>query len=287
MQEDFIQTNQKKTRLRAPPRSVELVPNLDTLKLQHKMGEQKHYFYVRITLIITGLISLGLGIYILVKFDYFLSKNYDFKYHKLLLIFLYIYSPSAIGLIVLSFILSFIIYCFYCCCEKQRIYGEPLYDESEITMSLEGLKDNEEKENENDLENSKDNSSEKQSEKHDGRIKEEYIGINADKVTLLPYTMTIFVILTIAFYFIALPISIILLVKLLKHQHYKVLTKFWALYVFILANLINGILMIAVFLHMFFVKRHENSILKKNMQIDENKISEYRRIVREALKKPK
>ena len=310
-----MENNQKKTRLRAPPRSVELVSTLDKIKVNQRLGEQKHYFYVRITFIITDIISLGLGIYILVKYDDLLNKDYNFRYRTLLLSFIYIYSPSAIGIFFLSLFLSLIIYTFFLCCEKEKIYGAPLYDENDISLSLENLKeheDTEKKESENkdieikddesknneskDSENkdteSKDsqnkiNENKKNDEYNEPRIKEEYIGVNADKVTFFPYTMTIFIILTIAFYFIALPLSIILLVKLWNDDIYQDKEKFWPLYAFISTNLINGILIVVVFLHMFIVKRKENSILKKNMEINENKITEYRNEVREALKNAK
>ena len=310
-----MENNQKKTRLRAPPRSVELVSTLDKIKVNQRLGEQKHYFYVRITFIITDIISLGLGIYILVKYDDLLNKDYNFRYRTLLLSFIYIYSPSAIGIFFLSLFLSLIIYTFFLCCEKEKIYGAPLYDENDISLSLENLKeheDTEKKESENkDIEikddESKDNESKdsenkdteskdsqnkineikKKDEYKEPRIKEEYIGVNADKVTFFPYTMTIFIILTIAFYFIALPLSIILLVKLWNDDIYQDKEKFWPLYAFVSTNLINGILIVVVFLHMFIVKRKENSILKKNMEINENKITEYRNEVREALKNAK
>ena len=310
-----MENNQKKTRLRAPPRSVELVSTLDKIKVNQRLGEQKHYFYVRITFIITDIISLGLGIYILVKYDDLLNKDYNFRYRTLLLSFIYIYSPSAIGIFFLSLFLSLIIYTFFLCCEKEKIYGAPLYDENDISLSLENLKeheDTEKKESENkdieikddesknneskDSENkdteSKDsqnkiNENKKKDEYKEPRIKEEYIGVNADKVTFFPYTMTIFIILTIAFYFIALPLSIILLVKLWNDEVYQDKEKFWPLYAFISTNLINGILIVVVFLHMFIVKRKENSILKKNMEINENEITEYRNEVREALKNAK
>ena len=310
-----MENNQKKTRLRAPPRSVELVSTLDKIKVNQRLGEQKHYFYVRITFIITDIISLGLGIYILVKYDDLLNKDYNFRYRTLLLSFIYIYSPSAIGIFFLSLFLSLIIYTFFLCCEKEKIYGAPLYDENDISLSLENLKehedtekkesenkdieikddeskDNESKDSENKDTESKDsqnkiNENKKKDEYKEPRIKEEYIGVNADKVTFFPYTMTIFIILTIAFYFIALPLSIILLVKLWNDDVYQDKEKFWPLYAFISTNLINGILIVVVFLHMFIVKRKENSILKKNMEINENKITEYRNEVREALKNAK
>ena len=272
IQENFNKKPQKKTVLRAPPRSIELMSNLDKLRDYQRIGEIKHYFYVRIILIITDLISLGIGIYIFVKFEDFLSKSYNFNHRKLLLSFVYIYSPSAIGIFIVSFFLSLFVYCFYCLCERKKIYGAPLYDENDYSKSFGSLEEY---------------SLNESNEKNKVEVKEEYIGINADKVTLLPYTATIFVIMTIIFYFIALPLSIILLVNLWKDPIYRNKKKFWALYVLVFANLINGILIVIVFFHMFMVKRKENNILKNNLDIDENMIKSLRNEVREALKKPK
>ena len=262
---------EKKTVLRAPPRNVVLASSLIRIKDYQSSGPERHYFYFRIILIITDLISLGFGIYILVKKEKFLNKSYDFNYRNLLLGFIYIYSPSAIGIFLVSLVLSIFVYCFFWCCEKQKIYGAPLYDEKDITLSAGPLKENEDN----------------PSDKYKVEIKEEYIGINADKVTLLPYTMTIFVIMTIVFYFVALPLSIILLTKMWKDSVYKDKKKYWPLYVFVCANLVDGVLIVVVFFHMFLVKRIENSILKKNMEIDENVITSLRNEVRNALKIPK
>ena len=286
-----MKNNNKKHVLRAPPRSVELVSTLDTIKVNKVLGEQKHYFYVRITLIITDIISLALGIYILVNYNYYLSENYNFEYRRFLLVFVYIYSPSAIGIFIVSFLLSLFVYTFYCCCEKEKIHGAPLYDEEkDKRMSLATINDYEEilnnKSNSDDSLN-KSNENKKEDSSKEPKIKEEYIGINADKVTLFPYTVTIFVIMTIVFYFIALPLSIILLVKLLKDTVYGDIFDFLSLYIFIFANLINGILIVVIFFHMFIVKRKENSILKKNMEINESKIRNYRKEVTEALKNAK
>ena len=287
-----MEENEKKTILRAP-KPVELKSSLESIREYRALGEQKHYYYVRIILLITDIISLGLGIYILIKRNKFL--DIDFKYHNLLLSFVYIYSPSAIGIFVASLVLSILVYCFYFCCEKEKIYGAPLYDEKDITMSIGNLKDNEndekenkeENDNKNDIENDIDNEIQEDNANVPKKIeiKAEYIGINADKVTLLPYTFTIFVIMTIIFHLIALPLSIILLKNMWKHQTYKDKKKYWALYAFIITNLINGVLIVVVFFHMFLVKRIENSILKKNMELDEGMIQNYRNEVRDALKK--
>ena len=284
-----MKNSNKKTVLRAPPRSVELVSTLDKIKVIQRLGEQKHYFYVRITLIITDIITLIFGIYILVNYDYYLNENYNFEYRRFLLVFVYIYSPSAIGIFIVSFLLSLFVYTFYCCCEKEKIHGAPLYDEKDKRMSLASLQDYEEVLNQNNSDDSlnKSNENKKEDSSKEPKIKEEYIGINADKVTLFPYTVTIFVIMTITFYFIALPLSIILLVKLLKDSVYGEILDFLSLYIFIIANLVNGILIVVVFFHMFIVKRKENSILKKNMEINESKIRNYRREVTQALKNAK
>ena len=265
----------KKNVLRAPPRSAELVSTLDTIKVHERVGEIKHYFYVRITLIITGLISLIIGIYMLLNFSDFFGV--DFDYRKLLLIFIYIYCPSGIGIFLLSFILSIFIYLFFWCCQKEKIHGAPLYDEIDQSESIAEFK----------TDDIGDGIKEKnrKTEKKKLSGEKEYIGVNADKVTLLPYTMTFFIIISIIYSFLALPLSILLLVKLFDDAEYRDLKEYWALYIFIIANLINGILYVIVFFHMFLVKRKENSILKKNMEIDENLIKNLRVEIREALKK--
>ena len=83
-----MKENEKKTVLRAP-KPVELKSSLQSIKEYRALGEQKHYYYVRIILLITDIISLGLGIYILLKKNKFLDN--DFKHHKLLLSFVYIF----------------------------------------------------------------------------------------------------------------------------------------------------------------------------------------------------
>ena len=265
----------KKTVLRAPPRSVELVSTLDTIKVYEKVGVIKHYFYVRITLIITGLISIILGIYMLLNFNVFFEV--DFDYRKLLLIFINIYFPSGIGIFLLSLILSIFIYLFFWCCQKEKIHGAPLYDEIDQSESIAEFK------TDDIADGIKEKNRKTEKKKLSGE--KEYIGVNADKVTLLPYTMTIFIIISIAYSFLALPLSILLLVNLFDDPEYRDLKEYWALYIFIIANLINGILYVIVFIHMFVVKRKENNILKKNMELDENLIKNIRAEVREALKK--
>ena len=222
----------KKTVLRAPPRSVELVSTLDTIKVHERIGEVKHYFYVRIILIITGLISIILGIYMLLNFSDFFEVEFD--YRKLLLIFIYIYCPSGIGIFLLSFILSIFIYLFFWCCQKEKIHGAPLYDETDQSESIADFKTD-------DIDDGN-KGKKRKADKKKLSGEREYIGVNADKVTLLPYTMTIFILISIAYSFLALPLSIFLLIKLYDDTEYRDLKEYWVLYIFIIANLINSCL---------------------------------------------
>ena len=117
MEEEAIK---KKSVLRAPPRSMELDSTLNTIRVQTKVGKIRHYFFFRIILIITG--------------------------RDFLLIYIYIYSSSGIGIMLLSFILSLVVYLFYCCCSRKRIYGAPLIEETETTTSFVDLKASDNKE---------------------------------------------------------------------------------------------------------------------------------------------
>lgn len=277
---------QKKTVLRAP-RKQDFNSTLITLKVYQRTSKIKHYFYVRITLIITEIVSLASGIYIFVNFNDYLKV--DFDYHNLLLLFLYIYAPSAIDIFIIATFISIFIYLFYCCFEKEKIYGQNLYDEEEQSMIMEGFKkqftdDNEKTE-------SVDVTEESVPEQKDAYLVQtgetEYIGFNADKVTLFPYMVTIYIILTIFFYFVALPLSIILLVQIWDHQVYRDKAEYWVLYAFVFTNLVKGILIVVVFFHMFCAKRRENNIIKRNMKLNEEKIKELRNEVVQAIKNAK
>ena len=308
-----------------PTKQVDIQAAYKFIKLNQNK-HQNHYFYFRVTIIITNIISLGLGIYILSRFDHFLSKDFDFKSRKLLLFFIYIYAPSVLGILCLSFFFALLIYLFYCIFENERIHGHPLYDENDISSSLTGLNKEDEESKQQIYQEDEDvvevdfkgetkekinqiNKEEKGTKKkieHENtgnfraakkrrkkeeirevKIREEYIGVSADRVTLFPYTISIAIIINIAFYFMALPLSIILLKKLWKHYTYKDKKHFWALYTFIFANLVNGILIVIVFIHMFVVKIKQNRIFKVDIKIDEQILADIRAEVRESLKKVK
>ena len=274
---------EKKSVLRAP-RKQSMNLALNELKVFQTIDTIKHYFYVRVILIFSEIVSLASGIYILVYFNDYLKIEFD--YQNLLLFFIYIYTPSAISIFILASIVSLFIYLFYFCFEKEKIYGKNLYDEEEQSIIMENFKKQLSEDNEKS--ESIDVRNESIPEQKDAYLVQtgetEYVGFNADKVTLFPYMVTFYIILTIAFYLVAFPLSIILLVQLWDHRDYRDKVEYWALYVFAFSNLLKGVLIVIVFIHMFCAKRIENNILKKNMELNEKRIEELRDEVVQAIK---
>ena len=230
---------EKKSVLRAP-RKQSMNLALNELKVFQTIDTIKHYFYVRVILIFSEIVSLASGIYILVYFNDYLKIEFD--YQNLLLFFIYIYTPSAISIFILASIVSLFIYLFYFCFEKEKIYGKNLYDEEEQSIIMESFKKQFSEENEKS--ESVDVRKESIPEQKDAYLVQtgetEYVGFNADKVTLFPYIVTFYIIFTIAFYLLTFPLSIILLVQLWDHQDYRDKSEYWALYVFAFANLLKG-----------------------------------------------
>lgn len=68
------------------------------------------------------------------------------------------------------------------------------------------------------------------------------------------------------------------------HPDYRDKAEYWPLYVFVFTNLVKGVLIVIVFIHMFCAKRIENNILKKNMELNEKRIEELRDEVVHAIK---
>ena len=277
---------EKKSVLRGP-RKQDIHETVDTLKGFQSLDTIKHYFYVRVILIISEIVSLVSGIYILVYFNDYLKIEFD--YQNLLLFFIYFYTPSAITIFILATIISLFIYFYYFCFEKEKIYGKNLYDEEEQSIIMESFKKQFSEENEKS--ESVDVRKESIPEQKDAYLVQtgetEYVGFNADKVTLFPYMVTFYIILTIAFYLVAFPLSIILLVQLWDHRDYRDKVEYWALYVFAFSNLLKGVLIVIVFIHMLVAKRRKISILKENINVNEDKIKELRNEVNQALKNAK
>ena len=209
-------------------------------------------FYLRISLIIINLISAILGFFICKDKEYYLNKEYKFEYYNYLLIFILIYSLGMILTLLFSFILSIIIKTFYIIlkyCSKNN---------DNISLI---------KEERNPSENSI-----------------TYIKAQADEISIIPHTLTWFVVVTSLIYFCSLPYSIFLLIFIHNDKTYSSLNNFKMLYSFLVINLIAGLIMFYVILIIIFVKR-EGSFRKRKISIDDKNLQNIKDEIKEAMQK--
>ena len=111
-----------------------------------------------------------------------------------------------------------------------------------------------------------------------------YINSQADEISIIPYTLTLFVVITAVIYFFSLPYSIFLLIFLHNDKTYSSLSNFRKLYLFLVINLIAGLIMFYVILIIVFVKR-EGSLRKRRISIDDNNLQNIKDEIKEAMQK--
>ena len=209
-------------------------------------------FYLRISLIIINIISAILGFLIYKEKEYYLRKEYNFEYNDHLLLFILIYSLGMILTLILAFVLAIIIKLFFIIlklCSKNN---------DDISLI---------KKERNPSENSI-----------------SYINAQADEISIIPYTLTWFVVITAIIYFFSLPYSIFLLIFLHNDKTYSSLKNFRMLYSFLVINLIAGLIMFYVILIIIFVKR-EGSLRKRRISIDDNNLQNIKDEIKEAMQK--
>ena len=210
--------------------------------------------YLSISLIIINIISVILGLYICKYKNYYLNPEYNFEYYKCLIIFLISYSLGMILSLLFSFLLAVLIKIFNCILNlfsKNNSNQLMLNDERPPT------------------ENSF-----------------RYINANSDEISIIPYTMTWFVVISAILYFLSLPYSIFLLIFMQKDKTYSLLTDFRVLYSFLVINLLAGLILFYVIIIVVFVKR-EGSFRKKKLSIDEQNLQNLREEIKEAMQKAK
>ena len=209
-------------------------------------------FYLRISLIIINLISAILGFYIYKDKDYYLKKEYNFEYYNYLFLFVFIYSLGMIFSLIISFILAIVIKAFF------------------IILKL--------------FSKNNDNNSLIKGERNPSENSIRYINSQADEISIIPYTLTLFVVITAVVYFFSLPYSIFLLIFLHNDKTYSSLSNFRKLYLFLVINLIAGLIMFYVILIIVFVKR-EGSLRKRRISIDDNNLQNIKDEIKEAMQK--
>ncbi len=106
---------------------------------------------------------------------------------------------------------------------------------------------------------------------------------NADEISLVNYGLTIFIIITIAIYFISLPYALCLFIDLLRDKNYGRVGNFFALYFFVLINAIAGGVLIYVLFIMASAKRN-GSFRKQRISLDDANILALREEINRAMK---
>ena len=239
--------------IETPNKNNNLRDSISSINSNPELRNNK-IFYLRISLIIINLISAILGFYIYKDKDYYLKKEYNFEYYNYLLLFVFIYSLGMIFSLIISFILAIVIkafFFFFKLCSKNN-----------------------------------DNNSLIKGERNPSENSIRYINSQADEISIIPYTLTLFVVITAVIYFFSLPYSIFLLIFLHNDKTYSSLSNFRKLYLFLVINLIAGLIMFYVILIIVFVKR-EGSLRKRRISIDDNNLQNIKDEIKEAMQKAK
>lgn len=207
-----------------------------------------HESYIRTALVLLNTISLLVGIYILYYKDYYLNNKFNFPDYTSLFIFIIIYTPGMLTALLLSFLISLGIKIFY------KIKQEPNRDSSLV---------------DNEIDHSSNSFT---------RIKK-----NSDDIGLIPYTLTIFIVLTIGIYVISFPYSLCLFIALLRDKNYGKFSQFFGLYFFLFINALAGILFLYVFYLMVFLKRIR-SVRHPKIPVEDENVERLRSEIRGAMK---
>ena len=211
--------------------------------------EFQHKTYLSKIIFSISLLSLIIGLFLLFNQSYYLNPEYNFPKQKLLYYYIIIYTFGLFGILLTAFCLTLLI--------------------KLISSLRKCLKS---KKNENDNENNFVDEEENE-ENFLTQILE-----NADNISMIPYTFTICVLLTIILYVIGFFISWYLIYYLIKNNIYAYFSQFFLLYFFIFINSVSGAILI--FVSVIFIKtRRNNSLRKLSFSFDEdNLISVYKEV---------
>ena len=106
---------------------------------------------------------------------------------------------------------------------------------------------------------------------------------NQNNIALIPFAFSYFIVFTIAIYFIALPYSFILIIKLFQNKFLCKVFSFFFLYFFMIINLFAGLIMVLLLFYIVFGKKRIN-VRKQQYNIDNSNLENIRNEVRNAMK---
>ena len=223
-------------------------PSFDSIQ---EISAKKEYFF-RISLILINIASIILGLYIINHRDFFLSPDYKFINYISLYVFIITYTLGMLLALILSFLIALV----------AKILS--IFRDKKQNISI------------NDLPNLINN------EQPHSRMSEFILNNKKNEIAIIPFTVSYFIAITIGLYFIALPYSFCLLINLLRNEFYSKVFEFSWLYLFLIINLIAGLIMIIILFSMVFIKR-SGSVRKFEYPVDNNNIENIRAEVKEAI----
>ncbi len=226
-------------------------PSLDSFQ---EISYNKERF-IRISLIIINIISLITGIYILKNNEIYLNRDYKFENHRALYVFIITYMLGMLAALIISFLIAII---------------------AKIIYFFKNLRQNNSINN-NNIENNLPNN-----EQFHTRITEFILNNKQNEFAIIPFTLSYFIAVTIGLYFIALPYSSCLIIKLLKNDIYSKFNTFFWLYFFLIINLLSGAIMIISLFYMVFSKRN-GSVRKFEYPVNNDNLEAIREQVRDAI----
>lgn len=210
--------------------------------------------YLSKIIVSISFLSLLMGIYILFYKTYYLNPNYNFSNPKFLYYYILIYTLGLFGAILIAFLFAFLIKLI-----------------SSIRSCFKSKNGEIEKENILIDENN---------DEDDNFLTE--ILQNADRISMIPYTFSICILLTILLYLFGFPFSWYLIYALICNNIYCQFYQFFLLYFFIFINNISG----AIFLFISFIfihVRRQNSLRKLSFNYDEDNLMAVYKEVKDAM----
>ena len=238
----------------------ELLKKKYTVNSIDSVPEFQEKAYLSKIIVSMSFLSSLIGIYILLNKEYYLNSNINFLLYTKLYYYIIIYTLGLIGVLFTSFFLALIIKLI-----------------SSIKKCLKS------KNNEIEKENILIDKEEEESE--DDNFLTQILQ-NADNISMVPYTFSICVLLTIILYVVGFPISWYLIYNLLIDNVYSNYYKFFILYLFIFINSISGAIFMFVLI-IFIKSKRKNSLRKLSFTYDEDNLIAVYKEVKDAIDKAK
>jgi hypothetical protein len=212
----------------------------------------KNRYNLSFSLIIINIFTFILGIYILYNNNYYLNPDYKFSNHISLYVFIIMYSSGMLSALIISFLFSLIAKLIF-----QFINNNNSPDKPKLDLI--------------------------NSENEHTRLSIFVLNNKQNEIALIPFTFSYFIIFTIAIYFIALPYTFILLIKLFQNDFLCKVFSFFLLYLFLIINLFAGLIMVLVLFYIVFVKKRGN-VRKQDFNIDNSNLDNIKNEIRNAMK---